>query len=57
MTSVAPSYEGCQFPPEITSHGVWLYHRFCLSFREAEVVLAQRRVTVTYAATRTRPRT
>ncbi len=30
MTSQAPNYHGYRFPPEIISHAVWLYHRFCL---------------------------
>ena len=42
MTGHAPSYHGYRFPPEIISHAVWLYHRFCLSFRDAEDLLAQR---------------
>ena len=41
MTSQAPSYHGYRFPPEIISHAVWLYHRFCLSFGDAEDLLAQ----------------
>ncbi len=36
MTHQPPSYHGYRFPPEIISHAVWLYHRFCLSFRDAE---------------------
>ncbi len=52
MTSHAPSYQGYRFPPEIISHAVWLYHRFCLSFRDAEDLLAQRGVTVTYETIR-----
>ena len=39
MTSPAPSYHGYRFPPEIISHAVWLYHRFCLSFRDTEDLL------------------
>ena len=27
-------YENCRFPAEIISHGVWLYFRFCLSYRD-----------------------
>jgi len=27
-------------PPEIISHAIWLYHRFCLSFRDVEDLLA-----------------
>ncbi len=52
MTSRVPSYHGYRFPPEIISHAVWLYHRFCLSFRDAEDLLAQRGVTVTYETIR-----
>ena len=52
MTSQAPSYHGYRFPPEIISHAVWLYHRFCLSFRDVEDLLAQRGITVTYETIR-----
>ena len=52
MTSHVPSYHGYRFPPEIISHAVWLYHRFCLSFRDAEDLLAQRGITVSYEAIR-----
>ena len=52
MTSQAPSYHGYRFPPEIISHAVWLYHRFCLSFREVEELLAERGITVTYESIR-----
>ena len=31
MTSRSPSYHGYHFLPEIISHTVWLYLRFCLS--------------------------
>ena len=33
MNREAPCYHGYRFPPLIISHAVWLYHRFCLSFR------------------------
>ena len=46
------SYHGYRFPPEIISHAVWLYHRFCLSFRDVEDLLAERGVTVSYEAIR-----
>ena len=52
MTSHVPCYHGYRFPPEIISHAVWLYHRFCLSFRDAEDLLAQRGITVTYETIR-----
>ena len=47
-----PSYRGYRFLPEIISHAVWLYHRFALSFRDVEDVLARRGVEVTYEAIR-----
>ena len=46
MRREAPFYHGYRFPPLIISHAVWLYHRFCLSFRDAEDLLAQRGITV-----------
>ena len=52
MTSRPPSYQGYRFPPEIIGHAVWLYHRFCLSFRDAEDLLAQRGITVSYESIR-----
>ena len=52
MKSDAPSYRGHRFPAEIIGHAVWLYHRFCLSFRDVEDLLAQRGITVSYEAIR-----
>ena len=52
MTSQPPSYRGYRFPQAIISHAVWLYHRFSLSFRDVEDLLAERGVTVTYEAIR-----
>ncbi len=52
MTSQMPSYHGYRFSPEIISHAVWLYHRFGLSFRNVEDLLAQRGITVTYETVR-----
>ncbi len=51
-TSQSPSYRGYRFPPEIISYAVWLYHRFCLSFQDAEDLPAQRGITVSYEAIR-----
>ncbi len=45
-------YTGYRFPSEIIGHAVWLYHRFCLSFRDAEDLLAQRGITVSYETVR-----
>ena len=52
MTNQPPSYRGYRFSSEIISHAVWLYHRFGLSFRDVEDLLAERGVTVTYEAIR-----
>ncbi len=46
------SCRGHRFPPEITSHAVWLYHRYTLSFRDVEDLLAERGITVSYEAIR-----
>jgi len=45
-------YKNHRFPVEIISHGVWLYFRFCLSFRDIEELLVERGVVVTYEAIR-----
>ena len=52
MQRDTPSYHGYRFPPEIISHAVWLYHRFGVSFRDVEDLLAQRGITVSYEAIR-----
>ena len=40
------------FPTEIIRYAVWLYVRFCVSVRDAEEVLFERGVVVTYKAIR-----
>ena len=45
-------YRNHRFPPEIITHAVWLSHRFTLSFREVEEMLAERGVIVSYEAVR-----
>ena len=52
MKTKPVSYQRHRFPSEIISHAVWLYHRFCLSFREVEELLAERGITVTYETIR-----
>ena len=52
MTNDTPSYRRYRFPAEIISQAVWLYHRFCVSFRDVEDLLAQRGITVSYEAIR-----
>ena len=41
-----------RFPAELISHAVRLYHVFGLSFREVELMLAERGVTVSYETIR-----
>jgi putative transposase len=41
-------YKGHRFPVEIISHCVWLYHRFPLSLRDVEEMMAERGVSVSY---------
>jgi len=45
-------YKRHRFPAEIISHGVWLYFRFCLSYRDVEALMAERGVILTYEAVR-----
>ena len=52
MNNDVLSYRGYRFSSEIISHAVWLYHRFCLSFRDVEELLAERGITVTYETVR-----
>ncbi len=52
MNAKTPSYHGYRFPPEIVSHAVWLYYRFCLSFRDVEDLLAKRGVIVSHETIR-----
>ena len=52
MKTNGSRYRGYRFPPEIISHSVWLYHRFSLSFRDVEDLLAERGIVVTYETIR-----
>jgi putative transposase len=49
---VSNPYKRHRFPAEIISHGVWLYFRFCLSYRDVEELMAARGVILTYEAVR-----
>ena len=40
------TYKRHRFPPEIISYAVWLYHRFNLSHRDIEDLLAERGIAV-----------
>jgi putative transposase len=48
----ANPYKNHRFPAEIISHSVWLYFRFCLSYRDVEALLFARGIVVTYEAIR-----
>ena len=52
MKDTKPLYHGYRFPPTIISHAVWLYHRFCLSYRDVEDLLAERGIAVSYESIR-----
>ena len=52
MKTKAKSYRGYRFPLEVISHGVWLYHRFALSFRDVEELLAKKGIFVSYETVR-----
>ena len=45
-------YKRHRFPPDIISYAVWLYHRFKLSHRDIEDLLAERGVTVSHESMR-----
>ena len=45
-------YTRYRFPPEIIQYAVWLYHRFNLSHRDIEDLLAERGVAVSYESIR-----
>ncbi len=47
IATTASSYKRFRFPQEIISHAVRLYHRFSLSYRNVEELLAERGVIVT----------
>ena len=52
MNNDPPWYRRHRFPPEIITHAVWLYHRFGLSLRDVEDLLAERGIIVSYEAIR-----
>ena len=52
MTRTPDPHHRHRFPAEINSHAVWLYHTFCLSFRDVELMLAERGIEVSYETIR-----
>ena len=47
-----PDYRGYRFPREIIARAVWRYHRFTLSLRDREDLLAERGISVFYETLR-----
>jgi hypothetical protein len=45
-------YKRHRFPAEVISYCVWLYFRFCLSYRDVEELMAECGVLLTYEAVR-----
>jgi putative transposase len=52
MNKSASMYKRHRFPPEIIQYVVWLYHRFNLSHRDIEDLMAERGVEVSYESIR-----
>ena len=52
MQTTRSIYHGFCFPPEVIAHAVFLYHRFPLSLRDVEDLLAQRGIAVSYETIR-----
>ena len=48
----APPLKGYRFPRSIIAYAVWAYHRFALSLRDVEDLLAERGVQVSYETIR-----
>jgi putative transposase len=54
MSTTSNPYRGVRYPAEIINQAVWLYHRFSLSLREVELILAARGAVVSYETIRER---
>ena len=52
MNSSATLYKRHRFPSEIIQYAVWLYHRFNLSHRDIEDLLAEKGIVVTHESIR-----
>ena len=52
MSRTTSLYKRYRFPSEIIQYAVWLYHRFNLSHRDIEDLLAERGITVSYESIR-----
>jgi len=52
MENKKPLYQGYRLLQEIFSHTVWLYHRFFMSLRDVDELLAERGISVTFESFR-----
>ncbi|MCH8336345.1 MAG: DDE-type integrase/transposase/recombinase [Proteobacteria bacterium] len=52
MSKRSSLYKRHRFPPEIIQHVVWLYHRFNLSSRDIEDLMAERGIEISYESIR-----
>ena len=52
MSRSTSRYKRHRFPPEIIQYAVWLYHRFDLSHRDIEDLLAERGIGVSHESIR-----
>jgi len=52
MSTNGLNYRGYRYPSQVISQVVWLYHRFCLSLRDVEDVMAERGILVSYETVR-----
>jgi len=52
MSTPNNQYKRHRFPPEIIQHAVWLYHRFNLSSRDIEDLMAERGIGISYESIR-----
>ena len=52
MSRSTSLYKRYRFPSEIIQYAVWLYHRFNLSHRDIEDLLAERGISVSYESIR-----
>jgi len=50
--NATPTYKRHRFPIEIIRHCVWLYFRFSLSYRDVELLMAERGISVSYESVR-----
>jgi hypothetical protein len=50
ISALAHRYKHHRFPAEIISHGVWLYYRLHLSYRDVQELLFERGIAVTHEA-------